>query len=55
MEPIHLAYCTYKDLSFGITSSSKIETVQQIKRGKSYTATVNQKGSRSSRGNIMDN
>jgi hypothetical protein len=50
MELIHLAYNTYKDLSYGITSSPKIETIQQIKRNKSYTATVNQKVFRSSRG-----
>jgi hypothetical protein len=40
MEPIHLDYNTYKDLSSALISSSKIEMIRQIKNGRSYTTTI---------------
>jgi hypothetical protein len=41
MEPIHLDYDTYKDLSLGLIPSSKADTIRQIKNGRSYTTTIN--------------
>jgi hypothetical protein len=37
MEPIHLDYSAYKDLSSGLIPSSKAEAIRQIKDGRSYT------------------
>jgi len=40
MEPIHLDYEAYKDLSQGLIPSSKAEAIRQIKNGRSYTTTI---------------
>lgn len=40
MEPIHLNYDKYKDLSLGLIPSSKAEAIRQIKNGRSYTTTI---------------
>ena len=40
MEPIHLEYNTYKELSLGLIPSSKAEAIRQIKNGRSYTTTI---------------
>jgi hypothetical protein len=40
MEPIHLDYETYKDLNSGLIPSSKAEAIRQIKKGRSYTTTI---------------
>lgn len=40
MEPIHIEYASYKDLSSGLIPSSKAEAIRQIKNGRSYTTTI---------------